>query len=54
MKKAHIKNHVPVVVTQEDVDEYGSVEFAVNGSGSGKGLQQFEQNPFYRIQCYRI
>ena len=27
----HIKNHVPVVVTQEDVDEYGSVESAVNG-----------------------
>ena len=26
----HIKNHVPVVVNQEDVDEYGSVEFAVN------------------------
>ena len=26
-----IKNHVPVVVTQEDVDEYGSVESAVNG-----------------------
>ena len=25
-----IKNHVPVVVTQEDVDEYGSVESAVN------------------------
>ena len=31
MKKAHIKNHVPVVVTQEDVDEYGSVKSAVNG-----------------------
>ena len=27
----HIKNHVPVVVTQEDVDEYGSVESAING-----------------------
>ena len=27
----HIKNHVPVVVTQEDVDEYGSVKSAVNG-----------------------
>ena len=26
-----IKNHVPVVVTQEVVDEYGSVESAVNG-----------------------
>ena len=26
-----IKNHVPVVVTQEDVDEYGSVESDVNG-----------------------
>ena len=26
-----IKNHVPVVVTQEDVDKYGSVESAVNG-----------------------
>ena len=26
-----IKNLVPVVVTQEDVDEYGSVESAVNG-----------------------
>ena len=26
-----IKNHVPVVVTQEDGDEYGSVESAVNG-----------------------
>ena len=26
-----IKNHVPVVVTQEDVDEYGSVESALNG-----------------------
>ena len=25
-----IKNHVPVVVTQEDVDEYGSVESALN------------------------
>ena len=28
---ARIKNHVPVVVTQEDVDEYESVESAVNG-----------------------
>ena len=27
----HIKNHVPVVVTQEVVDEYGLVESAVNG-----------------------
>ena len=27
----HIKNHVPVVVTQEVVDEYGSVESAVKG-----------------------
>ena len=27
----HIKNHVPVVVTQDDVDEYGSVKSAVNG-----------------------
>ena len=26
-----IKNHVPVVVSQEDVDEYGSVESAVHG-----------------------
>ena len=26
-----IKNHVPVVVTQEVVHEYGSVESAVNG-----------------------
>ena len=26
-----IKHHVPVVVTQEDVVEYGSVESAVNG-----------------------
>ena len=26
----HIKNHVPVVVTQKDVDEYGSVKSAVN------------------------
>ena len=26
-----IENHVPVVVTQEDVDEYESVESAVNG-----------------------
>ena len=26
-----IKNHVPVVVTQEGVDEYGSVKSAVNG-----------------------
>ena len=26
-----IKNHVPVVVTQEDVDEYGSVKSALNG-----------------------
>ena len=26
-----IKNHVPVVVIQKDVDEYGSVESAVNG-----------------------
>ena len=26
-----IKNHVPVVVTQEDVDEYGSVESAEHG-----------------------
>ena len=25
-----IKTHVPVVVTQEDVDEYGSVESALN------------------------
>ena len=25
-----IKNHVPVVVTQQDVDEYGSVKSAVN------------------------
>ena len=30
-KVVHIKNHVPVVVTQEDVDEYGSVKSAVNG-----------------------
>ena len=27
----HIKNHVPVVVIQEDVDEYGTAESAVNG-----------------------
>ena len=27
----HIKNHVPVVVIQEDVDEYGFVESTVNG-----------------------
>ena len=27
----HLKNHVPVVVTQEDVDEYGSVESAMHG-----------------------
>ena len=27
----HIKNHVLVVVTQEDVDEYGCVESAVHG-----------------------
>ena len=27
-----IKNHVPVVVIQKDVDEYGSVESAVNGT----------------------
>ena len=26
-----IKNHVPVDVTQEDVDKYGSVESAVHG-----------------------
>ena len=26
-----IKSHVPVVVTQKDVDENGSVESAVNG-----------------------
>ena len=26
-----IKNHVPVVVTQDDVDDYGSVKSAVNG-----------------------
>ena len=26
-----IKNHVTVVVTQENVDEYGSVESAING-----------------------
>ena len=26
-----IKNNVPVVVTQEDVDEYRSVKSAVNG-----------------------
>ena len=26
-----IKNHFPVVVTQEDVDEYGFVESTVNG-----------------------
>ena len=26
-----IKNHAPVVVTQKDADEYGSVESAVNG-----------------------
>ena len=26
-----IKNHVPVVVTQDDVDKYGSVKSAVNG-----------------------
>ena len=30
-KVLHIKNHVPVVVTQKDVDEYGSVKYAVNG-----------------------
>ena len=27
-----IKNHVPVVVTQENVNEYGSVESAVIGT----------------------
>ena len=26
-----IKNHFPVVVAQEDFDEYGSVKSAVNG-----------------------
>ena len=26
------KNYVPEVVTQEDVDEYGSVKSAVNGT----------------------
>ena len=26
-----IKNHVPVVVTQEDVDEYESVKSTMNG-----------------------
>ena len=30
-KVVRIKNHVPVVVTKEDVDEYGSVKSAVNG-----------------------
>ena len=30
-KVVHIKNHISVVVTQEDVDDYGSVESAVNG-----------------------
>ena len=30
-KVVRIKNHVPVVVTQEDVDKYGSVESDVNG-----------------------
>ena len=30
-KELHIKNLVPVVVTQEDVHEYRSVESAVNG-----------------------
>ena len=41
-KVVRIKNHVPVVVTQEDVDEYGSVESAMQGGGSGKGLQRIE------------
>ena len=31
MKVVRIKNHVTVVVTQENVDEYGSVESAING-----------------------
>ena len=31
VKVVRIKNLVPVVVTQEDVVEYGSVESAVNG-----------------------
>ena len=31
MKVVLNKNNVPVVVTQEDVDEYGSVKSAVNG-----------------------
>ena len=31
MVHSDIKNHVPVAVTQEDVDEYGSVKSAVNG-----------------------
>ena len=26
-----IKNHFPVVVTQDDVDKYGSLKSAVNG-----------------------
>ena len=30
-KVVRIKNHVPVVVIQEDVDDYGSVKSAVNG-----------------------
>ena len=42
-----IKNHVPVVVTQDDVDEYGSVKSAVNGT-----VVEAEKvcNEFYRIR----
>ena len=38
-----INNHVPVVVTQEDVDEYGSVESALNGRVvEAEGLHRIE------------
>ena len=40
-----IKNHVPLVVTQDDVDEYGSVKSAVNGRvvGAEKVCNEFNR-----------
>ena len=39
-KVVHIKNHVPVVVIQEDVDEYESVKSAVNGTYYGRVVEE--------------
>ena len=44
------KNHVLVVVTQEDVDEYGSVESAVNGRAVEAGKVCNEWNRIRLIE----